>query len=301
MPIHRCDDVSRYTLGMPRDLADKLIVITGASSGIGAATAVACARAGMDVVLAARRVEKLEAVAKEIEALGRKALAVACDVDRDEDVERIFDRAWQSFGRLDAAFANAGYGFFGSVLDTDLRAHRDIFETNYYGTLRTLRAAVPYLRRTDPDHPEGPGNPGGGLKHLLICSSVVSEFGIPMFSAYCATKAAQDSVAGAMRAELADEGISVTSVHPVGTSTEFGEQAREHSTDNATARRESNTPKAFEQTAGHVADCIVKALRRPRPEVWPSPVARYAAALTTASPRLTAWIMRRHMRKISGK
>lgn len=280
---------------MPRTLTDNLILITGASSGIGAATALACARAGMDVVLAARRVEKLQGVAKQIETIGRRALAVACDVNRDDDVERLFDQTWQTFGRLDAAFANAGYGLFGSVLDTGLQTHRDIFETNYYGTLRTVRAAVPYLRKTDSD------NPGSGLKHLLICSSVVSEVGIPMFGAYCATKAAQDSIAGAMRAELADEGITVTSVHPVGTATEFGEQAREHSTDNAASQRGSNTPKAFEQTAGHVADKIVKTLRRPRPEVWPSTLARYAAALTTASPRLTAWALRRHMRKISGK
>ncbi len=280
---------------MPHDLTNKLIIITGASSGIGAATAVACARSGMDVVLAARRVDKLDAVAEQIRALGRRALAVACDVNRDEDVANLFKKAWDEFGRVDVVFANAGYGLFGTVMDTDLQAHRDIFETNYYGTLRTLRAAVPYLKKTDAAHPGA----GGGLKHLLICSSVVSEVGIPMFGAYCATKAAQDSVAGAMRAELADEGIHVTSVHPVGTSTEFGKQAREHSADNAASKRESNTPKAFEQTPERVANKIVAALRRPRPEVWPSTLARYAAAFTTASPRLAAWVMRRHMRKIN--
>ena len=273
---------------MPRDLTDKLIVITGASSGIGAATALACARAGMNTVLAARRVEKLEEVAKQIESLGRKALAVACDVTKDDDVIQLFEKSWETFGRIDAAFANAGYGLFGAVLDTDLQTHRDIFETNYYGTLRTLRAATPYLRKTD-----------AGLKHLLICSSVASEIGVPQFGAYCATKAAQDSIAGAMRAELADEGVTVTSVHPVGTTTEFGDQARAMSTDKRAAEHGSNTPKALTQSAEHVAEKIVRALRRPCPEVWPSPLARYAAALTTASPRLTAWIMRRHMRKIS--
>ncbi len=273
---------------MARDLTDKLIVITGASSGIGAATALACARAGMDIVLAARRVEKLETVAEQIETIGRRALAVPCDVNRDEDVDQLFDQSWRAFGRLDVAFANAGYGMFGSVLDTDLQAHRDIFETNYYGTLRTLRAATPYLKQNQ-----------GGLNHLLICSSVASEVGVPKFGAYCATKAAQDSVAGAMRAELADEGIYVTSVHPVGTTTEFGEQARTKSTDKQAAERGSNTPKALTQTAEHVANCIVRALRRPRPEVWPSPFARLAVALGTACPRFAAHIMRRHMRKIS--
>lgn len=275
---------------MSRDLTDKLIVITGASSGIGAATGLACASAGMDVVLAARRVDKLEAVADQVRGLGRRALAVVCDVTRDQDVAALFQHAMETFGRVDAAFANAGYGLFGSVMETDLQAHRDIFETNYYGTLRTVRQAVPYIQKTD-----------GGLRHLLICSSVASEIGVPQFGAYCATKAAQDSVAGAMRAELADQGITVTSVHPVGTTTEFGERAREFSLDKRAAERGSNTPKALTQTAEHVAERIVRCLRRPRPEVWPSPVSRYAVAAATASPRFAAWIMRRHMRKISSR
>jgi uncharacterized protein len=293
---------------MQRDLTDKLIIITGASSGIGAATGLACARAGMDVVLAARRVDKLDAVADQVRGLGRRALAVACDVTRDADVVGLFEQTWETFGRVDAVFANAGYGLFGSVMETDLQAHRDIFETNYYGTLRTLREAVPYLLKTDSGNAgsgnpgsgnPGVGNPGVGLKHILICSSVASEIGVPKFGAYCATKAAQDSVAGACRAELADEGVTVTSVHPVGTATEFGEQARAYSPDQRAAERGSNTPKALTQTAEHVADRIVRCLSRPRPEVWPSPMARLAVAAATACPRFAAWVMRRHMRKIS--
>jgi uncharacterized protein len=273
---------------MTRDLTDKMIVITGASSGIGAATALACAKAGMDVVVSARRTDKLKQVADEIESLGRRSLAVGCDVTVDGDVQGLMQQAQDAFGRIDAVFANAGYGIFGSVMDTDLQAHRDLFETNYYGTLRTLRSAVPYLGKTQD-----------GLKHLLICSSVASEIGVPLFGAYCATKAAQDSIAGAMRAELADQGIIVTSVHPVGTSTEFGERAREVSPDRRAAERGSNTPQALSQTAEHVAEKTVQSLRRPRPEVWPSPLARTAVALATACPRFAAWIMRRHMRKIS--
>jgi uncharacterized protein len=273
---------------MPHSLTNKLIVITGASSGIGAATGLACARAGMDVVLAARRVGKLEAVAGEAKGLGRRALVVACDVTRDGDVAGLFERAWEEFGRVDAVFANAGYGLFGSVMQTELQAHRDIFETNYYGTLRTLRGAVPYISKTE-----------GGLRHLLICSSVASEIGVPQFGAYCATKAAQDSIAGAMRAELADEGVVVSSVHPVGTTTEFGEQARVHSPDKRAADRGSNTPKSLTQSAEHVAGRVVRCLRRPCPEVWPSPMARLAVAAATASPGFAAWVMRRHMRKIS--
>jgi short-subunit dehydrogenase len=291
---------------MRHTLCDKLIIITGASSGIGAATARACARAGMDVVLAARRVDKLDAVAEEVRGLGRKALTVACDVTVDADVAALYERAWETFGRIDAVFANAGYGLFGTVMETDLQTHRDIFETNYYGTLRTIREAVPYLKKTDANHPAGDpgpgnpesGNPGAGLSHILICSSVASEIGVPKFGAYCATKAAQDSVAGAMRGELVDQGIVVSSVHPIGTKTEFGERAREFSLHEREAERGS-TPKALSQTADHVAKRIVRCLARPRPEVWPSPVSRFAVAAATACPRFGAWVMKRYMRKVS--
>ncbi len=272
---------------MPRDLTDKLIVITGASSGIGAATALACAKAGMDVAVSARRTDKLKQVADEITSLGRRSLVVECDVTVDADVQGLMRQAQEAFGRVDAVFANAGYGIFGTVLDTDLQTHRDIFETNYYGTLRTIREAVPYLQKT-----------GDGLKHLLICSSVASEIGVPKFGAYCATKAAQDSVAGAMRGELADEGIVVTSVHPMGTSTEFGEQARALSPDRRAAERGS-TPSSLMQTKEHVAAGVVKTLRRPRPELWPSTLMRFTVALGTVSPRFAAWAMRRYMRKVS--
>ena len=85
---------------MTRDLHDRVIVITGASSGIGAATAIACAKAGMNVVLAARREDRLAGIANQINQLGRRGLPVACDVDRDDDVDRLIQRTVDEFGRL---------------------------------------------------------------------------------------------------------------------------------------------------------------------------------------------------------
>ncbi len=261
---------------MARDLYNKVIAITGASSGIGAATAVACAEAGMDVALAARGRGKLEEVAWKVKAVNRRASVTTCDVRHDDDVERFFEQTTRAFGRLDAVFANAGYGLFASVLGTEDATHRDLFETNYFGTIRTLRHAAPHLRLT-----------ADGLKHVLVCSSAASEIGVPMFGAYSATKAAQDAAASSMRAELHREGFSVTSVHPVGTDTAFFDRAGR-----------SEGPRSVMQSADQVADAIVKALRRPRPEVWPMPSARFVLALATACPRLAAWIMRRHAGKI---
>ena len=264
---------------MPRDLSDKIILITGASSGIGAATAIACAEAGMHVSLVARRGDQLEQQARAIERLGRKGQFFSADVCNESDMRRAFEACWSQFGRLDAVFANAGYGQIVDVLDMSEADERAMFETNYFGTTRTLRLGTAMMRQT-PD----------GLKHLMVCSSAASEIGLPTLGVYSATKAAQDSVAGALRAELYDEGFAVTSVHPIGTKTDFMRVAGES--------ENKNTPAMFQQTPEKVARHLVATLRRPKPEVWPSTTTRLALALGTASPRFAAWAMRRHYRKL---
>ena len=267
---------------MARDLTDKVILITGASSGIGAATAVACAAAGMHLSLVARRADRLEAVAKRVAGHGRKAHFFTADVANPAAILAAVDACWETYGRLDAVFANAGYGLFDKVLQTPDVQARAMFDVNYFGTAYTLNAAYPRLLQTP-----------GGLGHMLVCASAASEIGVPMLGVYSATKAAQDAIAGAMRAELAETGLKVTSVHPIGTKTDFMAVAGGAGVD--------NTPAAMQQPAEHVARCVVKALRRPKPEVWPSGAARLALALGTASPRLAAWIMRRHYRKLQAE
>ena len=262
-----------------RDLQNKVILITGASSGIGAATAIACAKAGMCVSLVARRGDKLEQQARAIGKLGGKAQFFSADVTNDGDMRQAFNACWSAFGRLDAVFANAGYGQVVNVLDMLEADERAMFETNYFGTTRTLRFALPFMHQTED-----------GLKHMLVCSSAASEIGLPTLGVYSATKAAQDSIAGAVRAELHDEGFHVTSVHPIGTKTDFMRIAGD--ADN------KNTPAAFQQTPEKVAKRILAALRKPRPEVWPSGITRLGLALGTASPRFAAWAMRRHYLKL---
>lgn len=264
---------------MPRDLHGKVILITGASSGIGAATAAACADAGMHVSLIARRADALQSQARMIASLGHKTHYFAADVCDNSAMRSAIEDCYAKLGRLDAVFANAGFGQIVNVMDMVEQDERDMFETNYFGTTRTLRLAYPYMANTD-----------GGLRHMLVCSSAASEIGLPTLGVYSATKAAQDSVAGALRAELNDEGFSVTSVHPIGTKTDFMRVAGE--TEN------NNTPPALQQTPEKVAKHIVAALRRPRPEVWPSGVTRWGLALGTLSPHFSAWAMRRHYRKL---
>jgi short-subunit dehydrogenase len=268
-----------------QNLQDRVIVITGASSGIGAATAICCAQAGMHTVLAARRTDRLDAVADRVRRMGRRALPVVCDVARDDDVIRLVAQTQDEFGRLDVMFANAGVGLTASVLDTTDDMMRKLFETNFYGTLRCIRESVPAMR-TSPDSPGG-GHSGG---HVLICTSCVSEISLPYHGAYCATKAAQDSIAQALRAELDHEGIAVSSVHPITTRTEFFESAAR----NSPAR--GSKPAAHKyvvQSPDRVARSIVRCLRRPCPEVWPHLPTRFAMAICTAFPGLSARVLRK--------
>jgi NADP-dependent 3-hydroxy acid dehydrogenase YdfG len=269
-------------------LAGRVIVITGGSSGIGAATAVACAAAGMTVVLGSRREDRMRQVQRHCEQVGAAtggcADTVLCDVRDHAQVTALVEGACSRHGRLDALFANAGYDLFASIADTSEAQVRDIFETNFFGTLYALWAAIPLMRKQ-------------GHGHLLICSSAVSEIGLPKYGAYAATKAAQDAVACALRAEVADENIAVSSVHPVGTRSAFFEVVREVS---QAGGQVDTTPPALSQTPEQVARAVVKCLRRPRAEVWPCRSVRFGLAMTTAFPEFAAWAMRRLQRRRAG-
>jgi len=266
---------------MARDLTDQTIVITGASAGIGAATAVEAARAGMHVVLAARRQDKLDAVAEQVRQIGRRALAVTCDVGRDDDVQQLVDRTMETFGRLDVMFANAGYGFLQPIATLDDDAHRRIFEVNYFGTVRCIKAALPIMQHQQRGH-------------LVITSSIVGRVGLPFYSHYSATKAAQDGLATGLRLEVEPDGIDVTTVYPIGTKTEFFEVSASIGGRDAISE---NTPEAFMQTPRHVARRIVHALRRPCPEVWPARWAHLGSSFACLMPRFTRWALRKHADK----
>ena len=306
---------------MKIDLRDRVIVITGASSGIGAATAICAANAGMDVVIAARRDDRLASVATAVERTGRRCLPMRCDVRCDEDVQQLVDQTIQKLGRLDVMFANAGHGLKLSVMDTPIAKMREIFETNFYGTIRCVHLAVEAMRRMARDRHEAASRlssagSSGYVGHILICSSVVSEIGLPLAGAYCATKAAQDAIASALRAELASEGIYVTSVHPSTTRTEFIAQSRAHAAPEVTPEvtpevvpeipskvdtevlstsldKLPNQGRVFVQSPQQVAAAMVRCLKRPRPEVWPMTGTKLAMALCTAWPTLASWAMRR--------
>jgi short-subunit dehydrogenase len=267
---------------VPRSLTNRNIIITGASSGIGAATAVACANAGMDVVLNARRADKLESVAERVRGAGRAAVVVEGDVGHEDTTSRLLDAVERRFGHIDVVFANAGYGVdrpMHEISDADLR---EIFEVNFFAAVELISAAAQRLIAAQ--------RPG----HLLMCSSCVSKFTLPGYGAYSATKAAQNHVCRAMHLELATHDIPVSSVHPISTRTEFGDVAAERSGKAPNHGRDpDHAPRGFVQTPERVADAVVRCLRKPTPEVWTSTMTRFAASLFTFAPRLQDFALRR--------
>ena len=263
-------------------LRDKVAIITGGSSGIGAATARAMAREGMHLVLAARRADRLKAVASSVQDLGVRVVTVEMDVAAPGASVSLLDAAEKSFGRFDVVFANAGYGFEKAHHETTEEALRHIFEVNFFASTDLVTQASRRLIER--------GRPG----HMLMCSSCLAKFTIPYFGAYAATKAAQSMMCRAMRFELEPHGIEVSSVHPVTTVTEFFEQAAVRSGRVTEGRKvPDHAPKFFVQPPERVARAIVGCLRRPRSEVWTSLSIRLAAAFITAFPGVFDFACRR--------
>ncbi len=267
---------------MPRVLTDQVIIITGASSGIGAATAIQCAKAGMDTVLNARRADRLEQVADHVRQCGRKAEIVVGDVTEEGMSQRMLDTAQDAYGQFDVVFANAGYGFERSVVQMADQELRQIFDVNFFASFDLIREAAKRLINDQ--------RPG----HLLMCSSCLAKFTLPFFSAYSATKAAQNHLCRAMRLELARNHIEVSSVHPITTTTEFFEVSNQLSgkADNSSTVPD-HTSKMFVQSPETVARAIVRCLRKPRPEVWTSHIVRSVAGVMTAFPRFFDLVVRK--------
>lgn len=269
---------------MAHDLRDNVIIITGASSGIGAATAVECAAAGMDVVINARREDRLREVAEEVRKHGRRAVIVAGGVEEPGMAARLLDEAERVFGRFDAVFANAGYGVEFAVHEMSLEQVREMFEVNFFAGVDLLQQAAARLIQA------------GRSGSLLMCSSCLAKFSMPFAGPYCATKAAQNHMCRAMRIELAPHNINVASVHPIGTRTEFFEASLARSgkpNPNSGTFAGDDIPRVFMQPPRRVARAVVGCLRQPRAEVWTSFPVRFMAGVMTICPPLMDFVMRR--------
>ncbi len=222
-----------------RDLDGTVAAITGASAGIGAATARALASEGVSLVLGARRTERLEQLADELET---PVAVVEMDVREASDATKLVSVAYDRFGRLDALIANAGIGAYGGIMDLTDDQLSEMMDTNIAGTVWPIRAAVP-------------GFVDAGEGDIVIVASVAGLRGAGDEAVYAATKFAQVGLAGALDRELREHGIRVSTLCPGGTATEFA----------MGVGRTPDMPGLDEMMrADDVASAVVTVLKQPR-------------------------------------
>ncbi len=223
-----------------RSLTDTVVALTGASAGIGNATAHLLVEAGAKVVVGARRTERLEQLEQELGADNVACLTM--DVRSAEDNRKLVATAIERFGRLDTIVPNAGIGLYGGIVDHEDERVAEMMETNFAGTVWSVRAAVPHLKQA-----------GGG--DVVIVSSVAGLRGGADEAVYAATKFAQVGLAGSLDRELREHGIRVTAICPAGVHTEFAM---------GTGRTEGSPELADYLRPEDVAHAIVTVLQQPR-------------------------------------
>jgi short-subunit dehydrogenase len=256
----------------------RVIAITGASAGIGRATALRVARDGAAVVICARRADRLDEVAAEIVAAGGQALPIVADVTSAADMDGLVARGIEKFGRLDVMMCNAGFGVAGAIDEVPPAQMRKLLDINYTGTYHATRAALAVFRRQQSGH-------------IIIVSSIVGKRGVPYMGAYAATKFAQVGLAECLRAELVGTKIHVSVVFPVSTETEFfGVMANE----TGVPITRTLGPRQPVETVAHA---IARAIERPVAEVYPHAISRGLVIINALAPGLCDRIVQRFGRK----
>jgi short-subunit dehydrogenase len=244
------------------NIKNQVIIITGASEGIGAATAKILGKQGAQIVLAARSDEKIAALAHELnigsdnkndgENRGTQALAVHTDMHNPGNIQNLIDRTLEVFGRIDILINNAGQGLYSPVESIDIDEYHRIMDLNVFGPLRAMQLVIPIMRKQ-----------GGGM--ILNISSRVSKNYFPNLAAYASTKYALNAISLTARAELAKDNIIVSVMHPKMTATNFGKNAAGNRP-SLPANRAANMSGMEVDTAEAVAEKIVELIQSEAPE-----------------------------------
>jgi 3-oxoacyl-[acyl-carrier protein] reductase len=224
-----------------RDLTATVVAVTGATAGIGREVARRLVAAGARVALGGRRQERLDELVAELGA--DNAVGVVMDVRSPADNARLVEAAVGTWGRLDSVVPNAGIGIYGGILDASDAELEEMMDTNYAGTVWTIRAALPAMLAT------------GDGGDIVIVSSVAGFRGGPDEAVYAGTKHAQVGLAGSLDRELRESGVRVTLICPAGTATEFAV---------GSGRTEDDPRLADWLEAGDVAAAVVHTLQQPR-------------------------------------
>ncbi|HTD08512.1 MAG TPA: SDR family NAD(P)-dependent oxidoreductase [Solirubrobacteraceae bacterium] len=231
---------------MSTDLSGKVIAVTGASSGIGEATALACARAGAAVALAARRVERIEALAQRIAAEGGRAIAVPTDVGDEAQARAFIERAHSDLGRLDVLVNNAGVMLLGAIENAPTDEWRRMIHANVFGVLYCTHAALPLM------HKQGSG-------HVVNISSVAGRVARLGSGVYNLTKFGVGAFSESLRQEGVALGVRVTLIEPGAVATELPGHNREEVLEQMAKRFAGVTPLS----ADDIADAVLYAIGQP--------------------------------------
>ena len=255
-----------------KKLAKQVIVITGASSGIGLVTARMAAKRGARLVLNARNEDALRQITEEINATGGEAVYLAGDVGKFDDVRKIADVAVSRFGGFDTWVNNAGVSIYGYVLDQSLEDQRRLFDTNYWGVVHGSMIACEHLRAR-----------GGALINI---GSVLSDRAIPIQGTYCASKHAVKGYTDALRMEIEEEGtpISVTLIKPSAIDTPYRQHAK-----NLLPVEPLNPPPVYAPET--VAEVILHCAENPERDVYVGGGGKALSAAGYYAPRVTDKLM----------
>ena len=259
-----------------RPLDQQVVVITGASSGIGLTTALAAAAQGARLVLAARSVQTLEDLAVDLNEAGTEAVSVVCDVGERAQVQRVADVAIERFGRIDTWVNNAGLSIYGRLDEVAQEDSQRLFQVNFWGVVHGSLAALPHLRAR-----------GGALINV---GSEASEAAIPLQGMYAASKHAVKGFTDALRIELEADGapVSVTLIQPTAVDTPFPDHAG-----NYLARQPKLPTPMIEPEK--VADAILEAATSPRRDVKVGAMAVLNTTVSRLLPSLADTLARRQM------
>jgi NAD(P)-dependent dehydrogenase (short-subunit alcohol dehydrogenase family) len=253
-----------------KNLKDQVIVITGASSGIGLVTARMAAAKGAKVVLAARNEEALHELTDELQQAGHEAIYVKADVGLEEDVIRIAETAMKEFGRFDTWVNNAGVGIYGRAMDVSDQDMKRLFATNYWGVVYGSRTAVRYYLER------------GDRGALINVGSIFGDRGTLVQSAYASSKFAVHGWTDSLRMECEREGVpvSITLIHPAKVDTPYNEHARSYEEYMPVHKGMIYPPEA-------VAEAILYAAVNPKRDVYVGSQAKMLQFLGSNFPRFT--------------
>lgn len=238
----------------------RVVILTGATQGIGRATAYTLAQAGCKLVLAARHAEALQAWVEELRLAGCEAVACPTDMGDMAQAAALAPKTIAAFGKIDVVINNAAIGLRDQVLDLQQAEARRVMDVNYFGPVALMQAAIPYLK----------ANPEGGL--IINVSSIVGRRAMPGIAGYCASKAALEKMAESLRLELQADNVRLSTVYPGVTMTRFNDHSL-GSSPHGRGRVQGVPPE-------RVAQAILNTIRREQRDVF---ITLFDRAFVTAS------------------